>query len=434
MKAQKTIDELRVEDSLACSALRGCKTQEIAFILYGAHPHWHDILIFYTDGVFLRKETAHRGNWSIEPDEGLKLAWLDWDAEILAPSEKGYEAGAFVLMNEEALSKQHISATWFSNSEHRTRLHSPQSQCEVTLRGRKVYALTSEKYLGDIIYHTSDSLMIKRLDTAPEFYTLRDDGQYHLWQAPQFARKQKVGILYICTGRYDMFWESFYSAAKKNLFLEHDVHYYVFTDSDKVQESADVTLIKKPFSPWPHDLLHRYHTFIEHEEIFSDCDFLYFFNANCLPAAPIGNEVFPDEQQGLLATLHYGYCYTHPGAYTYERNPQSCAYIPWGCGYAYFAGGFNGGRRKDFMRMSYVIKEGVDSDSSKGLIALWHDESHSNRYLLDQSPLIVAPNYLLPNDAEPYTHEIRAIFSPYLKTICRYKGAMINIRDLKQLD
>ncbi len=404
------------------------------FSLFAQHPHWRDELLFYPNGIFIRKEAACMGEWSIGDSDSITLSWFNWDAETLLPCEQGYQSGEFRLYRPSALCSQHISPTWWNSYEQQIELRHEREGETVRLRGRKLYSLHANEHVADILYHSPDSLMLKRPDEAAEFYTQVQNNHYQRWQAPQPTQRQKVGILYICTGRYDMFWESFYYTAQQNLFLEHDVHYYVFTDSEQLQGGDNVTFIKKPFLPWPYELLHRYHTFIEHQAHFEDCDFLYFFNANCLPANPIGEEVFPDERQGLVATLHFAFCFSPPEEYTYERNPHSCAYIPTGSGYAYIAGGFNGGRTEDFMRMAYAIKEGVDADSAQDLIACWHEESHYNRYLLDQSPLIVAPNYLLPSDDQPYTEDVRIPFAPFLKNTCRYKDNIIDINYLKQLD
>ena len=76
---------------------------------------------------------------------------------------------------------------------------------------------------------------------------------------------------------------------------------------------------------------------------------------------------------------------------TYDRNPKSLAYIPYGDGNNYYAGGFNGGRTKNFLEMSEVIADRVNRDLENGVIALWHDESHMNRYLVDNPPTLDLP-------------------------------------------
>jgi histo-blood group ABO system transferase len=79
---------------------------------------------------------------------------------------------------------------------------------------------------------------------------------------------------------------------------------------------------------------------------------------------------------------------------SYDRNPESLAYVPVGQGKMYYAGGFNGGKSEVFMKMAAQIADNVLIDQEKGIVALWHDESHMNRYLIDNPPtLTLDPNY-----------------------------------------
>jgi histo-blood group ABO system transferase len=44
--------------------------------------------------------------------------------------------------------------------------------------------------------------------------------------------------------------------------------------------------------------------------------------------------------------------------------------------------------------MANKISENIDIDYSRNIIAVWHDESHMNRYFIDNKPtLILSPSY-----------------------------------------
>ena len=44
--------------------------------------------------------------------------------------------------------------------------------------------------------------------------------------------------------------------------------------------------------------------------------------------------------------------------------------------------------------MSKVLSDRTNNDFEKGIIAVWHDESHMNRYFIDNKPtLILDPSY-----------------------------------------
>ena len=46
--------------------------------------------------------------------------------------------------------------------------------------------------------------------------------------------------------------------------------------------------------------------------------------------------------------------------------------------------------------MSKTIKERVDKDLEKDVIAIWHDESQMNRYFIDNIPKLLNPSYCYP--------------------------------------
>lgn len=41
-----------------------------------------------------------------------------------------------------------------------------------------------------------------------------------------------------------------------------------------------------------------------------------------------------------------------------------------------------------------MMADWIDEDAARGITAVWHDESHWNRYLIDREPsLILSPSY-----------------------------------------
>ena len=99
-----------------------------------------------------------------------------------------------------------------------------------------------------------------------------------------------------------------------------------------------------------------------------------------------------------------------------HAGDQSLAYVPIGEeGDNYYAGGFNGGSTKKFLEMAEVISDRVNRDMANGVIALWHDESHLNRYLIDNPPSItLTPSYCfaeeqMNNPQYPYEPKIIAL-------------------------
>lgn len=207
----------------------------------------------------------------------------------------------------------------------------------------------------------------------------------------------KIAILYICTGKYHLFWKDFYSSACKFLFTEHEKHFFIFSDASPLLfEHDDVTVIYQKKLGWPYDTLKRFHMFLTVESTLKKYDYIFFFNANCVFQCPVDSKILPTTNDGLLVVQHPGFFSKKPNSFTYDRNPKSLAYIPYGKGACYVAGGVNGGVAEKYIDLAYDLAWAIDKDAMHGVIALWHDESHLNKYILNRQYKLLSPAYCYP--------------------------------------
>lgn len=232
----------------------------------------------------------------------------------------------------------------------------------------------------------------------------------------------RIGILYICTGRYKIFWKGFYQSAEKFLLQGYPCvrEYYVFTDSPSIygeKKNKHIHRIYQENLGWPDNTLMRYHMFLAiREQLEKETDYLYFFNANMIIRKPIGKEFLPTEDSNDLAGLiHPCFFNLEVNVFTYDRNEKSKAYIPYGEGLHYYAGGLNGGTTPAFLNMAEILKENIEEDRKNGVVALWHDESHINRYFLDHPPFLLTPAYCYPEGLNiPFPEIIRLLEKDYI--------------------
>ena len=118
----------------------------------------------------------------------------------------------------------------------------------------------------------------------------------------------RIAILYICTGKYDIFWSKFYKSCEKYFLKEHVKHYFVFTDSLKVKSSNRVHTIYKESLGWPYNTLLRFKLFLFIEEELNKFDYTYFFNSNMIFRKTVSEEVFPTAaESGLLGVVITSY-------------------------------------------------------------------------------------------------------------------------------
>jgi histo-blood group ABO system transferase len=99
----------------------------------------------------------------------------------------------------------------------------------------------------------------------------------------------------------------------------------------------------------------------------------------------------------------------------YEGRLASKAYISPEKGTRYYAGGFFGGTKNEFLSMAAELAGCIDEDLKNGVIAKWHDESHLNRYFADHPPAIeLTPSYCYPEGMSlPFKPKLLALIKDH---------------------
>lgn len=209
----------------------------------------------------------------------------------------------------------------------------------------------------------------------------------------------KVLVLYICTGKYDVFWKGFYDSSEKFFLKNCQKDYFVFTDAERIyqEESDNVHKIYQENLGWPGNTLFRYKIFLTHKDILLKYDYIFFINANMEFKSVVDESILPES--GLIVVQHPGYYNAERSKLPYDRNPQSMAYISKNEGKVYVCGGFNGGTSEAFLMMTETINNNTDKDFSRDIVAKWHDESHINKYILNHPYHLLSPSYAYPEDS-----------------------------------
>ena len=221
----------------------------------------------------------------------------------------------------------------------------------------------------------------------------------------------KICILTIATNKYIQFVGDLYNNIEENFLNGHEIQGLLFTEHD-VETSENIKVSKIEHEPWPIPTLKRYNYFMQEKEYISQFDYCYYFDVDMSIVDKVGDEVLGD----LVATMHPYQSFYPKGDRSYDRNPKSLAYVKLGDeGPNYYAGGFNGGKTEKFLEMSEVLANRVTKDLENDVIALWHDESQMNRYLIDNPPTVsLTPSYVfaeeqMENPSYPYEPKIVAL-------------------------
>lgn len=206
----------------------------------------------------------------------------------------------------------------------------------------------------------------------------------------------KIAVLYICTGRYTIFWKDFFPSAERYFLPGHEKEYFVFTDGEiDHRDHPRVKVVHQENLGWPHMAVKRYHLFTRIKEQLRAYDLAYFCNANLLFVDVVDDAILPERDE-VVVTQHPGFFDKPAREFTYERDPRSTAYVPEGEGRHYIGSGFNGARVSRYLEIIDTIRDRTDRDLAHDLIAVWHDESHLNRYIIDHPCKLISPSYLYP--------------------------------------
>nr|XP_032802571.1 N-acetyllactosaminide alpha-1,3-galactosyltransferase-like [Petromyzon marinus] len=217
-------------------------------------------------------------------------------------------------------------------------------------------------------------------------------------------REVTVGITVFAIGRYlDLLLKNFVDSAELHFFVGYSVTYYVVTDQPSripnlllapKRMLVPVKVEKRP--RWQDICMDRFkiinglvETTVKEEYVFSfDVDLLFT------------NRWGPEVLGSTVVVLHSWFFNVDPAMCTYERRPESMAYVATREGDFYYHAAVFGGRRSHIKNVTHNIFQAITKDRSAGIEAIWHDESHLNRYFIDNKPSkILSPEYCWDEEA-----------------------------------
>lgn len=217
----------------------------------------------------------------------------------------------------------------------------------------------------------------------------------------------KIGYIFTATGKYSMFIDEVVNSGTKNFFPKENVEFIVFTDDTSyINKYKNLRVVNQQKLGWPHDTLMRFQLMDNIKDTL-DHDYLFFGNANMSFYSEVSYEMLPEkDSNGLVGSAHPMQNQQPKEYFSYERSSESLAYVPIGGeGDCYYQGCFFGGERNAFLKMVVELKNRVQIDLDNDVIAVWHDESHMNRYFIDNKPKTLHSGYAYPEsihiDFEP---------------------------------
>jgi hypothetical protein len=199
-----------------------------------------------------------------------------------------------------------------------------------------------------------------------------------------------------------------------------------------LRKQPNIHIIPTESVDWPFPTLLRYNLFLQEEAKLKEYDYIFYLDIDMKFVNIVGDEILGE---GITASVHPGYYIKKELYPPYEPNPNSASYIkrpgklinengkprfqP-----LYFAGGFQGGRSKKFIKAMKDCKKLIETDLNKSYIPIWNDESAWNKYLSKNPPeIVLTPSYIYPDSLikEYYVPQVWGRdFPPKIVTITKW--------------
>lgn len=204
----------------------------------------------------------------------------------------------------------------------------------------------------------------------------------------------KICIITIATGRYIQFVEKLLDSIEDNFLCGSEISCLLFTDNDVEEVSDNIKISKIEHKTWPEPALKKYNYIHSERKYLKDFDYVYLFDADVYFVDNVGEEVLKD----LVGVLHPYKILEDKSVYPYESRKESTAYVDDKDRDKYYAAAFVGGKSEHFLKMADVISKRVTADEERNIIAVWHDESHLNKYFNENPPFELSPSYMFPEE------------------------------------
>jgi histo-blood group ABO system transferase len=234
-----------------------------------------------------------------------------------------------------------------------------------------------------------------------------------------------AGIFLIATNKYIKFVEPLITSIKTNFLPKTNLQVFLFSNIDEQKETLEalgnqrikLKYISIEHQPWPMMTLLRYEIFLKAQEfITEDIDHLFYLDVDMLVCSEVKEKEILLQNKGLIATAHPGFFDKPKEMWTFENSPKSLACITkqneidWCVNY-YFAGGFQGGTTEEYLEAVKTMSTNIQTDLKNNIVAMWHDESHWNRYCAtNKLRKILHPGFCYPESQQlPFQKKIVAL-------------------------
>jgi hypothetical protein len=224
----------------------------------------------------------------------------------------------------------------------------------------------------------------------------------------------KVAIIFIGTEKYLNFLPSWYESCETYLLPNVEKKYIIFTDGEVSEAPENAVVYKQEHLDWPYITLYRFKMIKNAFEDIKECDWMLFLDADMRIVDTVSVEdLFDDTKKyiGVHHPCHYLEMPPHnqePGAFE-VREFSNASVTENDNTDVYYQGCVWGGKVPEVLDLIEELDRRIDEDHNKGIIAVWHDESHLNKFYAENSDDV---NTISPSFAYPELFANQCTFEP----------------------
>jgi len=216
-------------------------------------------------------------------------------------------------------------------------------------------------------------------------------------------KRADVALCIVATGDYIDYAKDLIQSSRTHFLKRHSLTYIVFSDRP-IDAANDIVQVPITRRGWPYDSMGRFEIMLNHADLLEGYDYIFCSDADMLMVDAINEEILGD----LVAVQHPGFI---DGGGTFETNRDSTAFTPSHLQKVYYCGGFYGGKLPQLKKLWEKTSININQDLKKGIVAIWHDESHINCFLAHNPPSVTLSSAYCFTEAWPlpYPKKIIAI-------------------------
>ena len=219
----------------------------------------------------------------------------------------------------------------------------------------------------------------------------------------------KAAIIFIGTANYLNFLPKYWENIEKYFLTNTEKHIFAFTDGELEDIPENVTVIPQEHLEWPFITLYRFKIINKIKEKLKDFDYLIFMDADTLVVDNVSEDEILSEKSffSVHHPCHYMKMPPHdklPGSFEINKNSQAFLDIQKYKPNIYYQACFWGGKIPDVYELLDVLDSRIDIDVKNDTIPVWHDESHLNKFLVENSDRVktLSPQFAYPEAFQSY--------------------------------